>query len=130
MTADLFDRVPVARDDEVRVLTEDGAGVDDDSRAGGEPSEPARDCPSLQTGELHRVAREVSLRFKALGDVVPVARTRPAVLHFRRGTESAQLPRADEIRPRAPRVIRQPETVGAEDEVVPEDGWEGHERGV
>ena len=117
----LLDVVMVSPEDEVAVLGEDAARVHVVPTRARDPGKPFGNAERLLTGENDGRVLQRLFRREALGAVVRVVRVGPVVIDLGRGALAEQVPRPDEVRPRAPRVIRQPEPVHPVDDVVGND---------
>jgi len=118
---DLFHGIPMSPDDQMRVLRQDGG------------------CPNVQAASLHKACKSVAnlaslpaaesdsgIFQEVLGRNARLAIVRfsshgAACVGFCRPAEADQFSRADELRPRTARIVRQPETVGGEDDVKADD---------
>ena len=81
-------------------------------------SEPNGNRPGLSSVKYHRLTRKRRLHRSALRGFETTTCNRSPCVGFRCGTECSQLVCADKLRPRAALIVREPEAVRAEDEVV------------
>jgi len=116
-----LDLVAVALHDHVRVLRQDRAHDDDAVCPLEAARESARDSLELLLGEGNGWIGERLFRRRPQGAVVRVERVRAPVADLRRGTKLEQVFCADEIGVASARVVGEPETVGAEDDVICKD---------
>src|SRR3954468_20352872 len=83
-------------------------------------NKPTSYGPCLNTAELYGSVVQSLLRSQAARDIVRSMSDRASLGSCRRGAIAKQVPRTDELRPRSARIVRKPESIGAEDHMAPQ----------
>jgi hypothetical protein len=123
---DLLDGMPVPRNDQMHVIAHDRTGMDDNATACHELCKPRPNRTDATIVETNRRMREGSLGGESGASIVLAPGERPALVGLRRPSERLQSLRLHVLRPGPARIVRQPEPVGAEDDVRSEDHVETH----
>src|SRR5579871_5164853 len=103
------------------MLRKNGAGPDCGVRFPYQRGETATDGSRLQSGETNGRVMEGVLGSAALFPIVRLVGDGLSCLGRGRRSKAKQFPRADEIRPRTARIVRQPEPIRPEDDVIPQN---------
>jgi len=114
---DAPDAALVAGDHQVHVLGHDRAGSGPIAALFAGLPEAVRHGEGLAAGELDRRELQGPFGLPAQALIVLGRRQRPRHVDLRGLAEAHEFPAADEVRPRASRVVREPETIRAEDDV-------------
>lgn len=118
---DDLDRSIVPSDDQVSVIVADAGSVDVVSRFGGGLRKAGGDGLTMLIVESDGRVFQCVLSAESERSVMRVVGIVMFVVYFRGLAEFYEFPRTNEIRPRAPRIIRKPETISTDDEMAPTD---------
>lgn len=118
---DLRDVPVVTCDDQMDMIRQDRARKNDVIALPTGDGEPAPDGPRLNPRESDGRVLQRGLGLPSQFPVVRHVRERLGRRHLGRLPVSQKFPRTDEVGPRSPRVVGEPEPVGGENEVVGED---------
>ena len=113
-----FDFEAMARQYEVNVVGHNRARPNGEFRALRIVGEAITDCAGLDVVERDRRIFQRCLRRQSKVPIVIAMGNGSRFIGFGGVAESEEFPRTDEVRPRTPRIVRQPETVRAKDHVI------------
>lgn len=120
MRSDLFVGTIVGRDDQMNMMGKNRAGMNNVAAVGYRSGKTARDDQRLYSRKAYRRVVQSVLGIAPKLSIVRCFRDRAMCFNFRRFAETKQFPRGNEFGPGSTRIVREPETVRAEDDVSAE----------